>query len=273
MTAHAPPWVIKAGGRELLPGPQLATLVTGVAAMVRAGAEVVLVHGGGDEISRRCDELGLPVEIVAGQRVTTDAVREVVAEVLGGRVNLRVVNALESGGVPAVGLSGVSGGLLIVRAAGTPPGSLGWVGEPTVVNARLLRDLLTNGFTPVVAPLGADREGGVYNVNADRAAGAIAGALGARLVMLTDVAAVRADDGAPIAELTPAAIRRLIARGTARDGMVPKLEAAARALASGAPDVWIGDLAGWEPAGPLAGRGTLVRPDPRSLATPIVTVP
>lgn len=273
MAATAVPWVLKVGGRELLPGPELATVVTTVAAIARTGAGVVLVHGGGEEVSARCDELGLPVERVAGQRVTTDAVREVVAEVLSGRVNLRVVNALESAGVPALGLSGVSGGLLVVRPAGEPPGSLGWVGEPTSVNARLLQDLLEAGFTPVVAPLGTDAEGGVYNVNADRAASAIAGALGARLVLLTDVAAVRGEAGEPLHDLTPSAIRRLIARGTARDGMVPKLESAASAIARGAADVWVGDLEGFEATGPIPGHGTVVRADPRTLpsrATPVL---
>ena len=272
MAISALPWVVKVGGRELRPGPELATLVTTVAAVTRSGTPVVLVHGGGDEISQRCDDLGLPVERVAGQRVTTDAVREVVAEVLGAGVNCRLVNALESAGGPADGLTGLSGGLLVVRPAGDPPGSLGWVGEPTTVNAALLQDLLANGFTPVVAPLGTDTEGGVYNVNADRAAGAIAGALGARLVMLTDVPNVLGERREPLTELTPSAIRRLVARGIARDGMVPKLEAAAAAIARGAVDVWVGDLSGWEASGPIAGHGTVVRADPRTAHALTVTI-
>ena len=266
MSGSAPIWVVKVGGRELVPGPGLAALVVATAAATRAGHRVVLVHGGGDEVSARCEALGLAVDRVRGQRVTTEAVREVVAEVLAGRINVRVVNALESGGVPAVGLSGVSGRLIAVRPAGDPPGSLGWVGEPTHVNPRLLSDLLADGITPVVAPLGSDATGGVYNVNADVAAAAIAGALHADLVLLTDVPAVRGADARDLEMLTPVSIGRLVARGVAHDGMIPKLEAAAQALDRGARSVWVGDLGGWGPEGPKAGHGTTVRPDPRGAA-------
>ncbi len=237
------PWVVKVGGDELLPGPALGQLVLWTARQVRRGHPVVLVHGGGDEVSARAQQLDLPTEKRDGQRVTPAAVLEVVAEVLAGRVNLRLTNALESAGVPAVGLTGVSGRILPVRPAGRPPGSLGWVGEPLPARARLLGKLLEEGLTPVVAPLGTDEAGGVYNVNADLAASALAAALGGPLFLLTDVPAVRGKDGRALSELTPAEARRLLSDGTAQDGMIPKLTAALRAVESGAPLVWIGSLA------------------------------
>lgn len=272
MNAATAPWVVKVGGRELVPGAALAGFVLHIASAVRSGRPVIVVHGGGEEVSARCDALGLPVEKRRGQRVTTEAVREVVAEVLAGRVNARLVNALESAGVPSVGLSGLSGRLLQVRPAGDPPGALGWVGEPTAVSTRLLTPLLEDGFTPVLAPLGTDGAGGVYNVNADLAAGAIAGALRAELVLLTDVPAVRDAAGHPLATLPLSAVPRLIAEGTADGGMIPKLEAASRALCQGARSAWIGDLDAWGADGPKVGRGTRLRVD-RALPSPPFPLP
>ncbi|MCI4321285.1 MAG: acetylglutamate kinase, partial [Thermoplasmata archaeon] len=178
--------VLKVGGRETDPAGGLRGVVEFVVRAQRAGREVVLVHGGGEEVTERATALGLPTRKVEGQRVTDAALLEVVIEVLAGRVNSRVVNALTDAGVPAVGLTGLSGRLLPVQPAGEPPGSLGFVGEPTGARVRILRTLLDEGYTPVVAPIGTDQNGGVFNVNADRAAGAIAAAMGGELVLLTD---------------------------------------------------------------------------------------
>ena len=243
MISKKSPWVVKVGGDELLPGPSLGQLALFVAQCARRGQPVVLVHGGGDEITARARTLGLSTERRRGQRVTSPGMLEVVAEVLAGRINVRLVNALDSAGVPSIGLTGVSARLLPVTPAGDPPGSLGWVGEPGVARARLLAKLLDEGLTPVVAPLGTDTHGGVYNVNADLAAAAIAGALGADLLLVTDVPAVQDGDGSPIADLTIREALALIDRGTARDGMIPKLEACAKAVRLGSPVAWIGPLA------------------------------
>jgi acetylglutamate kinase len=261
-------WVLKVGGRELLPGPALAELAIVVARAVGAGRSAVLVHGGGNEITDRATGLGLSTVKRNGQRVTNDAMLEVVCEVLVGRVGVRLVNALEGAGVPAVGLSGLSGQMLQVVPAGSPPGSLGWVGVPNRVHPTLLHRLLSDGLTPVIAPLGTDGRGGVYNVNADLAAGAIAASLGARLLLLTDVPAVLDPDGAPLAELPEPTARQLIDAGTARDGMVPKLEAAMAALRGGASSVWIGDLSGLTEEGPRPDAGTRVIRAPRPAAPP-----
>ncbi len=257
------PWVLKVGGRELLPGPALAELATVVARAVAAGRSLVIVHGGGDEVTDRAAELGLVTEKRDGQRVTNDAMLQVVSEVLVGRIGVRLVNALEGAGVPAVGLSGLSAQMLRVVPGGRPPGSLGWVGVPAQARPTLLHRLLADGLTPVIAPLGTDGAGGVYNVNADLAAGALAASLGARLLLLTDVPAVRGPADAAIEELGETQARHLIASGAARDGMVPKLDAAIAGLRGGASSVWIGNLSGLSEDGPRPGAGTRVVRSPR----------
>jgi acetylglutamate kinase len=211
---------------------------------VRAGRRIVLVHGGGPEVTQRAEELHLATERRDGQRVTGDAMLTVVVEVLAGRVNVRIANALSGAGVPAVGLSATSGHLLRVVPGGDPPGSLGWVGRPVGVHRRLLDRLLDDGFTPVIAPLARDEQGQVYNVNADLAAAALAASLGADLSLVTDVPSVRDAAGRPIPHLTETAARRLIDHGVATDGMIPKLRAAHLALLGGAASAWIGDWAG-----------------------------
>jgi acetylglutamate kinase len=268
--ADAAPLVLKVGGRETDASAGLPEVVAFVLRAQRAGREVVVVHGGGEEVTERATALGLPTRKVDGQRVTDRALLDVVLEVLAGRVNGRIVNALSDAGVPAVGLTGLSGRLLPVRAAGDPPGSLGFVGEPTGARVRILRTLLDEGYTPVVAPIGTDQDGGVYNVNADLAAGAIASAFGAELLLLTDVSAVRAADGEPLATVALGDVDALVADGVVRDGMVPKLRSAARAVAGGCPSAWIGSLAGLGDDGPLPGAGTRVRAPPRADRLPLL---
>jgi acetylglutamate kinase len=250
------PWVLKVGGTELEAGPGLDRLVGLVRNAVRAGRAVVLVHGGGAEVSRRAAELGITTEQRNGLRVTSSEMLDVVVEVLAGRINNRLVAALEEGGVPAIGLSGVSGRLLSVVPSGDPPESLGWVGDPAAVDARWLRRTLSDGFTPVVAPLGLDPAGHLRNVNADLAAGAIAAAMSADLTLLTDVPSVRDADGNAVPALSPVEAQRLIARAVAQGGMIPKLDAGVRSLAAGARSAWIGDLNGLGASGPRAGAGT-----------------
>lgn len=254
MNVATVPWVVKFGGRELSPGPELSRLAAVLASAVAAGVPTVVVHGGGDEISARAEALGLPVERIGGQRVTDPPMLEVVIEVLAGRVNTRLVAALATAGVPALGLTGMSGHLLRVR----PLPGLGFVGEPTKVRAALLRRLLSEGHTPVLAPIGAGPSGSPYNVNADLAAGAIAGAIRAHLSLVTDVPAVLDREGRPIAELASSRIPALLRDGTARDGMIPKLTAVAAALAAGAPTAWIGDLDGLRAPGGPRSPGTIV---------------
>jgi acetylglutamate kinase len=254
--------VVKVGGQEIAQGEPIERLARWTAREVRGGARLVIVHGGGEEVTERAEALGLSTEKRQGQRVTSARMLDVVLEVLAGRVNTRLVAALQAAGVPAVGLAGTSGRILGVRPAGSPRGSLGFVGEPTVARVGLLRTLLDQGFTPVVAPVGIDAAGQVYNVNADLAASAIAGALRADLCLVTDVPGVLGASGQLVHKLSATEARRLIGSGVARGGMVPKLEAAAQALRAGSP-VWIGNLDGLPTR--HHGSGTLVSSPGRSL--------
>jgi acetylglutamate kinase len=229
--------VLKLGGNEL---DRTGWLERCAQALARAGGRVVVVHGGGRAINALSDRLGLPVEKRDGLRVTTPAVAEAVEMALAGPVSRRVVAALRAAGVDAVGLSGVDGGLL--TAAPFDP-ALGHVGRVTAVRTALLESLLLAGLTPVVAPMApADGDGAApLNVNADDAAAAIAGALRAELLLVSDVAGVEVG-GVPQASLAASEIADLVASGTVTGGMVAKLRAAAAALAAGARAVRIGGL-------------------------------
>ncbi len=260
-TPEEPPLVIKIGGRELLPGAPLDRLARRLAGLAAGGRDLTVVHGGGDEITDRAHALGLKTSSVAGQRITSAPMLEIVLEVLGGRINGRLTAALARAGVPAAGLTGASGGILRVRPAGDPPGALGFVGIPERVAAAPLHALRAAGLVPVLAPIGLDGAGQLYNVNADLAAAAVAAATGAVLWQLTDVPGVRdGPDGRILPVLPVATARRLIALGRATGGMIPKLEAAERALRGGASAVWIGPPEALGARGPRAGTGTWIRP-------------
>jgi acetylglutamate kinase len=263
MSENPPITVVKVGGQEIAPGPTIERLARWTARTSRAGRRLVLVHGGGEEVSERARALGLPVEKRDGQRVTSPPMLEVVLEVLGGRVNARLVAALGAAGLRAVGLSGASDRLLSAVPLGQPPGALGLVGRPTRVRTGLLLALAEAGIVPVVAPIGIGPSGQLLNVNADLAAGAIARALGGELRLVTDVPGVLDGNGRTIPRLTVGEARRLLSVGVASGGMIPKLEAASAAW-PGARSVWIGNLDGLEALGGSAGT-TVVPEAPRAL--------
>lgn len=248
--------VLKIGGRSLGPGGEMEAVLGFLDAERAAGRGAVIVHGGGDAVTEAADRRGLPTIRDRGQRVTSPEMMEVVLEVLGGRINSEVASWLRANGIPSCGILAAEGGTLTVRPAGTPPGSLGKVGLPDRVDPKLLRTLFAEGYVPVLAPIGADGLGGLSNVNADLVAGAIASALGAPLLLLTDVPAVRDRTGRALPELTPGRAKALLKEGVATDGMIPKLEAALDALTEGCPSVWIGGGADLTPAGPRPGAGT-----------------
>jgi acetylglutamate kinase len=266
------PLLLKVGGRETEPAGGLRDIVAFVLRAQRSGREVVVVHGGGEEVTARATALGLPTTKVGGQRVTDAATLELAIEILAGRVNGRIVNAFTDAGIPAVGLTGVSGRLLPVKPAGDPPGSLGFVGEPTGARTRILRTLLDEGYTPVVAPFGTDHEGGVYNVNADVAAAAVASALGAELLLVTDVEAVRDGNGTAIPSVRPSEVDALVEHATVTGGMIPKLTSAAKAVAGGAHSAWIGSVRGLGDDGPRPTSGTRILPG-RAVPLPFLPVP
>jgi len=228
--------VVKLGGNEFDRPAWLAAC----AAALKVVEPGVVVHGGGHAVSALSRRLGLRVEKRDGRRVTPPEVAEVVEMVLAGPSNRLVVAALRRAGIDAIGLAGVDGGLLTARPAA---GGLGHVGEIAAVRVPLILSLLDAGLTPVIAPLAPGPDGGLpYNVNADDAAAALAGALQAsELLFISDVPGVRVG-GAVQPSIAVDEIEDLVGRGVATEGMAAKLRAAARALEAGARAARIGDL-------------------------------
>ena len=243
-TGHGPrkaARVIKIGGRTQS-DPALPAVLA--AAWAAAPGSFVVVHGGGDEVSTLQRALGAAPTFVAGRRVTSNADIELLRMALSGSANKRLVSALVSRGVSAVGLSGEDAALL--TAAPLDPERLGCVGDPRQVNVALLEHLLGGGYLPVLSPLSRSQTavaGAVtLNVNGDDAAAVIAAALEAdELLLVADVVGVLVD-GHVVPELGPVSAGQLIANGAASGGMVAKLEAALAALASGVARVRIGDV-------------------------------
>ena len=232
--------VVKVGGRPQS-DPRLAAIVA--SCWSRDAGSVVLVHGGGDEVSALQSALGGGSTFVEGRRVTTAKDIELVRMALSGSANKRLVATLVECGIEAVGLSGEDAGL--IAAAPMDAQRLGHVGIPRTVNVAFLKHLLSGGYMPVISPVSRDASGtlgAALNVNGDDAAAAIAAALGAaELLLVADVPGVMRE-GTVIPSLTPDAARALIADGVAAGGMQAKLQAALSALAGGVPQVRISDL-------------------------------
>lgn len=255
--------VIKLGGHAMGSDEAMEEFARDVVLMQMVGIHPVVVHGGGPMINAMLEKLAIKSEFVNGKRVTDQATVEVVEMVLSGTVNKRIVQAINRQGGKAIGLSGKDADLMVCDQ--TNP-DLGFVGTPADMNPQVLRDLFSNGTIPVIAPLGAGRDGETFNVNGDTAAGAIAGALGAdRLLLLTDVSGVKNGDGEVMTELKSQQIRDLIADGTIAGGMIPKTETALDAIERGVRAVVI--LDGRAPNACLLelftdhGAGSLIRAD------------
>ncbi|MDE2482880.1 MAG: acetylglutamate kinase [bacterium] len=239
------PLVVKYGGNALPADGSPDPLLAEVAALHRAGERVVLVHGGGPEIDRRLAELAIPTRRIDGLRVTDLATLEVTEAALCGTINKRLVRACAALGVAAVGISGEDARTLVARRAlGGDGQDLGYVGEVTYADPHLVLALLDAGFLPIVAPLAiADDAAHAYNVNADLAAAALAGALRARaFVIVTNVPRVLADRNDPssgIEHLTVDAARAFAASDACASGMQPKMNAAIAAVAAGCTAAYI----------------------------------
>ena len=229
--------LIKLGGTLLDSASQRDALAAQISAARAKGAELAVVHGGGKQLTRYLAERGIESRFVNGLRVTTPETVDAVLKVFTGSVNHELVASLNRAGALAVGLSGIDG--LLVEAEPMDP-ALGAVGRVMKSNAALLRLLVANGYLPVVACVAGDREGRIYNVNADQMAVACAAAFGAQqLVFLTDVEGVM-DGGRRVrAALTVAESRRFIESGIATGGMLAKLNAAVAALTAGVGQVRI----------------------------------
>ena len=231
--------VIKFGGHAMGDAEEMASFARDVVLMRQVGVNPVIVHGGGPMINDLLRRLNIKSDFVRGKRVTDAATMEVVEMVLSGAVNKRIVQAIQTEGGKAVGLSGKDGGMVTCEAD-TP--DLGLVGRPVAVNPELLHHLFAGGFIPVIAPLGMGRDGETYNINGDTAAGVIAAALKAdRLLLLTDVSGVKDASGDVVTQLSPAHVRELTDAGVIAGGMIPKTETALAAIEGGVRAVVILD--------------------------------
>ncbi len=231
--------VIKFGGHAMGDDKEMQSFARDIVLMSQVGLKPVVVHGGGPMINDLLARLKIKSEFVNGKRVTDAATVEIVEMVLSGRVGKRIVQAISAEGGRAVGLSGKDASLMVCDQ--TNP-ALGFVGTPNDVNPAILRNLSETGVIPVIAPIGAGRNGETFNVNGDTAAGAIAAALKAdRLLLLTDVAGVKGADGEVLTEMTQDEAHALIRDGVIAGGMIPKAETALDAMAGGVRAVVILD--------------------------------
>jgi acetylglutamate kinase len=242
--------VLKLGG-EVVQGEHMAAIAADVAEMRARGQSVVVVHGGGPQATELQKRLGQTPNVVAGRRITDEATLEVMKMTVAGKVNVDLCSALLAAGAQPVGLHGASANTVravkrpprVVSGGGPDPIDFGHVGDVTGVNDALIALLAKNGFVPVIACLGADETGRVFNINADIVANKIAIELDARaLLLITDVPAVLRDVSDPssrIARLTVADGKRAIADGIVTKGMIPKLEESFAAIAEGVRAVHI----------------------------------
>ncbi len=255
--------VVKLGGHAMGSDEAMESFARDIVLLQQVGVNPVIVHGGGPMINAMLKKLDITSEFVDGKRVTDAATMEVVEMVLSGVVNKRIVQAINAQGGKAVGLSGKDANLMTCDPADP---KLGFVGQPAKMDPSLLHNLFANDMIPVIAPLGAGKNGETYNVNGDTAAGAYASALQAdRLLLLTDVSGVKNADGDVLTELKAAQIRDLTEQGVIAGGMIPKTETALAAIDGGVRAVVI--LDGRAPNAVLLelftehGAGSLIRPD------------
>jgi acetylglutamate kinase len=237
-------FVIKYGGHAMGDAELAEIFARDIVLLKQVGIHPVVVHGGGPQIGRMLDRLKIKSEFVDGLRVTDAETVEIVEMVLSGTINKEIVAAISAAGGLAVGLSGKDGHLIqarkLTRSRRDPDSNiekvldLGYVGEPTEVNASMLMRLEQGGMIPVIAPIGAGPGGETFNINADTVAGAVAAAIKAtRLLLLTDVIGVLDRERNLIPELTVTRARELIADGTISGGMIPKLETCIEAIEGG----------------------------------------
>lgn len=232
-------FVIKYGGAVMEDEKLKSSVAQDVTLLRKIGIDVVIVHGGGKEITSLSSKLNIETKFVNGQRYTDEATRDVVQMVLAGSINKDIVRRINIHGGRAVGFSGIDAGFITVKKYDKE--DLGLVGEVIDVSTSFVKNLLRERYLPVIAPIGVDEKGTVYNVNADIAAGSIAGALGAaKLVYITDTEGVKSKDGL-IPHLTEEDAEKFISDGTISGGMIPKVESALAALEAGVQKVHIID--------------------------------
>ena len=234
--------VVKYGGNAMVSEQLRQQVMEDIVLLWLVGVKVVLVHGGGPEISDMMNRLGKQPVFVDGLRVTDQETVDIVQMVLAGKINKTLVKLLEVKGGKAMGISGMDGNLIEAKMKRA---ELGFVGSITNVNIAPVMDLLEKGYIPVISTLGCDAAGNTYNINGDTAAAFIAGALGAeRLIMMTDIAGVLRDKNDPstlIPELSIAEAIRLFEENVIAGGMIPKVECCIDAIHRGVERVIIMD--------------------------------
>ena len=234
--------VVKYGGNAMINEDLKQQVMEDIVLLRLVGVKVVLVHGGGPEISDLMKRLGKEAVFVDGLRVTDRETVDIVQMVLAGKINKTLVNLLEKKGGTAVGISGMDGRL--IEAKMKDP-RLGYVGDITNIHIAPVLDLLEKGYIPVISTIGCDKEGNAYNINGDTAAAHIAGALGAeRLLLMTDIAGILRDKDDPstlIPEVKSSDAQKLFDDGTISGGMIPKVECCLEAIRKGVKNVIIMD--------------------------------
>lgn len=238
--------VVKYGGSAMVDEELKRSVIHDIAMLKYIGLKPVVVHGGGKEISSLLDRLGKESVFVDGLRVTDAETAQVAEMVLSGSIGKALVDSLEGVGIKAVGISGKDGRTLTCSKKVDPSGrDLGFVGSIDVVDTTLIETLLASNFVPVVSPVGVDAEGNTYNINADYAASAVAGALNAqKLIFLTDVEGILRDKDDPstiLRSLSRKAALAFIADGTIKGGMIPKVECCLDGLEKGVESVHVLD--------------------------------
>ncbi len=234
--------VIKYGGNAMVNEELRQQVMEDIVLLRLIGVKVILVHGGGPEISDIMNRLGKKPEFVDGLRVTDKETASIVQMVLAGKVNKELVSMIEKKGGTAIGISGIDGRLIVAKMKDE---RLGFVGDVTKVNIKPVNDLIESGYIPVICTVGTDREGNVYNINGDTAAAYIAGALNAEsMILMTDVKGVMRDMNdktSLIPELSVEEAEKLKKDGIIAGGMIPKVDCCVKALELGVKNVVIMD--------------------------------
>ena len=244
--------VIKYGGNAMAEESLKHKFAQDIVLMKYVGINPVIVHGGGPQIDEMLARLGIKAKFKQGVRVTDEQTMEIVEMVLAGQINMEIVDLLNRHGGRAVGVSGKDGGFITAKPLtvtawieslgmdrdldddGSTDDTFGYVGDIQAINPRLIEKLQQDNFIPVIAPIGTDREGNTYNINADLVAGAVAASLKAeKLLMLTDVKGIRNAQGRHISTLSRKDMQRLVQKGVIREGMLPKVHACLKAIDGG----------------------------------------
>ncbi len=237
--------VIKYGGAALVNEDIKTTLIKDIALMKYVGFKPVVVHGGGKDINKALEAVGIEPKFKDGLRVTDEPTMEIVQQVLAGKINKNITTELCMHGINAVGICGKDAGFMQVKKAMPNGMDIGLVGEVTEVKTDLINTLIDNDFVPVISSIGVDENGTSYNVNADYAAVAVAGALKAeKLVFVTDVAGIMRDVNDPdsvISVIKTVEVNKLIEDGTISGGMLPKVQCCMAGVEAGVNNVHILD--------------------------------